>query len=515
MHYTFGEFLLDLDRFELRRGDALVPMERRNFDMLVHLVENRTRTVSKEDLIAAVWQDVVVTDASLSTALAQIRKALGDSGQTQALIRTIRGRGFRFVAEVGIVHDRAAKARSQDATESEHNTRPSIAVLPFELFGDDAAANAIAEAIPAELIATLARLRWLKVIARGSTFKFSPNETDFDEILSGLGATYAMTGSVEITGSSLSILVELTDTRTQHVVWVESFRGGRDAVFEMREQIARKTVSALEVHVPLNEAERLTHTPSGSLDAWGHYHLGVRHMQSYDRTKNLIAEGHLKKAVAIDPKFARAEAALAYTEFHNHFQMFGSETGIHRDLSMKHAEQAIELDPLDPFCALNYGRAKWLFGDIEEGLGWIERALTLNPNYAFGFYNSGIFQNILCKADMADEHVGNALDLSPLDPHLQSMLGTRALAAFLKDDLISATGFADQSLRAPNPHLYVYTLAAVVFHSAGLPDKARRCVQKIRARQVPFSGRDFLFHYDLRDTDRKRQMERALTALGI
>lgn len=330
-----------------------------------------------------------------------------------------------------------------------------------------------------------------------------------------LNADYVLSGDVELFNDVLSVTVELTDARSEDVIWGERFSGKLDDVFSMREQIARHVITALEVRVPVQEAALLAHTPSESLTAWGHFHLGVRHMQTYSRHNNDIAEHHFLQAIDLDPNFARAHAALAYTEFQNHFQKFGDALDVHRDRSLESASLAIDLDPLDPFCNLNIGRARWLFGDAEAALGWTERALELNPNYAFGFYHGAMFQSVLCEAEDAERQIAVAIGLSPLDPHMQSMLGIRALAAFLRNDLDSAALYTEESLRAPNAHLYVFMIGAVIFHSLNDHARTEVCLQKIRDRQVPFSSRDFLFHYNLRDPVQKRKLADAVAKLGI
>jgi DNA-binding winged helix-turn-helix (wHTH) protein/tetratricopeptide (TPR) repeat protein len=98
--FRFGEFELDEQQQELRKAGALVPLHATPMRLLVHLLEHRARLLSKEDLLEAVWPDVVVSDTALSTALKEIRGALGDDGARQRWIRTQRGRGYQFLGEV-------------------------------------------------------------------------------------------------------------------------------------------------------------------------------------------------------------------------------------------------------------------------------------------------------------------------------------------------------------------------------------------------------------------------------
>ena len=103
MKFCFENYVFDVDRHELRRGIELVPLEPQVFDLLVFLIENRDRVVTKDDLIASVWQGRIVSESTLTSRINAARKAIGDSGSEQQLIRTIARKGFRFVGSVRCV----------------------------------------------------------------------------------------------------------------------------------------------------------------------------------------------------------------------------------------------------------------------------------------------------------------------------------------------------------------------------------------------------------------------------
>ncbi|MDI3337966.1 winged helix-turn-helix domain-containing protein [Defluviimonas aestuarii] len=512
MIYEFGEFCLDKQRHELCGANGTIALEPKAMALLNFLVAERHRAVTKQDIFEAIWPGIFVTDASLSTLVKQIRKVLGDDGERQAFIKTVRGHGFHFVAEVREIRSAQAAAPVETLAPA---TKPTIAIRPFQLLGHNPTQQAVAEAIPAELIATLSRLRWINVIARGSSFRFGPGDADTADMAEQLGAQYVVSGLVEWHADGLAIFTELSDTRTGQVIWTERISGKIDDVYDMRARVARELVIALELRLPMHEADRLTHVPSENLDAWGHYHLGIRHLYRYNRADNQIAAGHFGRAIELDKGFARAYGGLSYTEFQNAFQHFGMDVDHHRRLTLNHAEEALKLDPLDPFCNLIYGRAKWLSGDAEDGLIWVDRSLELNPNYAFGYYNNATLNTVLCNSELADQNVDHALILSPLDPHLQSMFGTRALAAWIGDDPAAARRYAERALKSPNPHLYVFIIAAAIYAQRGEALKAQDCVDAIRAKQVPFGTKEFLTHFNLRRTDKLSDLVSTLAGLGI
>lgn len=515
MIFLFGSFRLDQSRHELRGTDGVIALEPKALALLGLLVTERDRAVSKEEIYEAIWPGIFVTEASLSTAIRQIRRALGDDGARQEWIRTIRGHGFRFVAEVQEITTAGSAVAAPTPELSIPAAKPTIAIRPFQLLGSDPAHQAVAEAIPAELIATLSRLRWVNVIARGSSFRFGTGRDDTGDMGAQLGAQYIVSGLVEWHAQGLAIFAELSDARTGQVIWTDRISGRMDEVYEMRARVARELVAGLELRLPMHEADRLAHVPSENLDAWGHYHLGIRHMYRYNRDDNEVASHHFRKAIELDRGFARAHGGLSYTEFQRAFQHFGNDLDHHRGLALTHAEESIRLDPLDPFCNLIYGRAKWLSGDAEDGLIWVDRSLELNPNYAFGYYNNATLNTVLCNAKVADKNVDAALTLSPLDPHLQSMFGTRALAAWIGNDLEAARRYSDRAMAAANPHLYVFIISAVVYTRCGETKKAQICVDAIRAKQVRFGKKDFLMHFNLRQPERLTELVDILDHLKL
>lgn len=512
----FGEYVLDLAARELRGPQGHTELEPKCFDLLQFLVKNRDRAIHKDEIFETIWPGVFVTDASLSTAIRQIRSALGDDGTSQQFIRTIRGYGFRFVADVMIESGSAGGIGESASTKLISTSgKPTIAVRPFQLIGGNTADLAIAEAIPSELIATLSRLRWLNVIARGSSFSFSVHSEDNENMSARLDARFIVSGMVEWMGAKVALTAELTDAHADTVIWSNRLVGALTDVFSLRSQIALELVSALEIRLPAYEADRLSNQRLENIDAWGQYHLGVRHIHFYNREHNQVAADHFKKALDLDPKLARAYCGLSYTEFQIAFQHYVEDTNHHKALSLRYAEQAMDLDELDPYCNLTYGRAKWLSGDAEGAIIWIERSTELNPNYAFGYYNYAMLNTVLCNGHMADETSKRSLLLSPLDPHLQSMYGIRSLASFIVGDLTAAQRYADLALNAANPHLYVYIIAAAAYSKGGEMAKAQDCVARMRNSNISFGKKEFLAHYNLRDKETYDSLSKALSSLQI
>ena len=310
--YRFAEFELDLARVELRAQGAVRALEPQVFALLALLIENRDRLVSRDEILEKVWDGKVVSDSALASRIKSVRQALGDDGKSQRFIRTLHGQGFRFVADVRAVQGGTTIAAGAGtavaeatATRTAHAlsklAKPSIAVLPFRLVGDAGPYSAIAEALPDELIIDLARLHWLFVTARGSSFRLRAADADMADIGRLLGVRYALAGSVEVRGRNFSVSVELADTRDAGIVWAERFGGALADVHRIRDEIRQSVLAALEVRIPQHEAALARLNVSEDLDAWSAYHLGLQHVYRFNRQDNAAATALFQRAIERDP----------------------------------------------------------------------------------------------------------------------------------------------------------------------------------------------------------------------
>lgn len=171
----------------------------------------------------------------------------------------------------------------------------------------------------------MAQWRWLFVTARGSSFRLRDLGADLGHVGRVLGVTYCLTGAVQLEGRSLTVMVELVDTRDAGVVWADRFTGKLDDVHAFRGAIRSQVLSALELQIPLHEAALARLTVSENLDAWSAYHLGLQHMYRFNRQDNAAAAALFSRAVAQDPSFARAHAGLSFVHFQTAFMRLGCQ----------------------------------------------------------------------------------------------------------------------------------------------------------------------------------------------
>lgn len=500
MTWIFGDFRLDPERFELSCGAELVRLEPQVLALLCLLVRHHDRMVTKDEIVEKIWNGQSVSDASISSRIRSARQAVGDDGHHQTTIRTVHGRGFRFVAEVvETAPAQAAKATAPPETNSPLTGRPSIAILPFRPLAMTPELAILADAIPYEIIQALSRLRWLAVIARGSSFRFRKPDPDLELVATALGARYVLSGIIEANVSRLAVTLELSDASTNEVIWGDRINAPLDAVDDLRSRVVEHLVTALDVYIPLNEARSSQMAALETLDAWANYHLGLQHLYRFTTNDNQRAKGLFERAVMLDPHFARAHAGLSFTSFLEAFLHLGPHLKEATRAARHHAERGLELDSLDPFANFTMGRSHWLTDDLDTAAEWLARATTLNPNYAQGFYSSAMTSMLTGNLAATEVGLDTALQLSPLDPLLYGMHGVRSQMFIQSGDYAAAARWGDRAAATPGAHYLIAMIAMVANGLAGRHDTAARWRQTVRQRKPDANAAHYFAAFPTRD----------------
>jgi len=519
MIYQFDDFRLDIARQELWRGSESIDVEPKVLDLLRLLVENHDRLVTKEELFSVLWDDRSVTDSALSTCIKSARRAVEDTGRRQSVIKTIHGKGLRWVAPFKIVPLPQEVAENDiDASEDvwgEANKRPSIAILPFDALGESPATKTLCEAIPHELIAAISRLRWISVIARGSSFRFRTNAGDLDEIGRRLRVRYCLTGSVEMLGAQLVISVVLTDTSDGQVVWADRFKSLLEEVHTVRETIIAQVIFAVEVQIPFSEAAKARLRSPENIDVWSAYHLGLQSLYRFDENENERAVAMLEKAVLLEPGFARAHAALSFAHFKTAFMHYSSDRNVAVNAARGAAERAIELDPMDPFANFNMGRALWLVGNLSGAQSWLNRSTSISPNFAQGIYARAWTETVSGSSQLGRRLSDEARNLSPLDPLLYAMLGTRAISLAMEGRDTEAAEWAVRAANEPGAHDLISVIAIITNDLAGNRKEAADWARHVRQNRHDISQDHFFGSFPFSNSQVRARFSEALTRHGI
>ena len=329
MGFRFGNFEIDAARQELRRAGEAVHIEPQVFDLLVHLVQNRDRIVSKDELIDTIWRGRAISEAALSSCVSAARRALDDNGNDQALVRTLHKRGFRFVGDVdessapaAITAGRSplmqlalpdAAGAVSTAEPAPLSDRPSIAVLPFENMSCEEDQEYFADGLTEDIITGLSRQPWFSVIARNSSFTYKGQAVDVRDVSAQLGVRYVLEGSVRKAANRVRVTGQLIDAANGNHLWAEKYDRELADIFALQDDITNRVIGSVSPHILVAEAARVERKPPLSIDAWDLVMQSVPHMWRMNTQEHARAQALLRKAIELDGNYAHAHALLGWT----------------------------------------------------------------------------------------------------------------------------------------------------------------------------------------------------------
>ncbi|HEV7268377.1 MAG TPA: tetratricopeptide repeat protein [Falsiroseomonas sp.] len=528
MRLCFGMYELDLRRQELRRGDDVVHVEPQVFDIIVHLLRNRDRVVGKDELFDTIWQGRIVSDAALSSRINAARKAVGDDGDRQDVIRTVHKRGFRFVAEVREIDDSeppaAAEGRPPErapapplpSPPATSESRPSIVVLPFANLSTEPDTEYFAYGLTDDIIRLLARHRWLDVLSRHSGAPYRHGQADAREIGAALGVRYIVQGSVRRQGERVRITADLVSAETGLQLWSDAHEFTLEHLLDIQRSMAEQIAATIEPELARLEREAAVRRPPRHFDAWDCYQRGLWHLWGFTMPGMQEAEAMFRRALEIDPNFARAHGALAYVHLQSAVLRPPTDRPALIERAMEEARIAVALDDQDCMNLCVLGRAHAFQQDYEEAIARLEQSVDLNPSFAQAWYALG-FTLIFCgREEEAVACIERATDLSPRDPHIASFHSTRALAHFFLNDLDAAVALTRQAARVPNAKHWPFAVQAAALGLLGREAEARRAVAELRRRYPEYTiaaaRADFFF---CRDAARIERFVEGLRRAGV
>jgi len=387
-----------------------------------------------------------------------------------------------------------AQPMPQPAAESPRPgpRRASIAVMPFVGHGEGAVAEGgAAGGLAHDVITRLAKLRSLFVIAQGTVFALAERQVTPEDAGRMLKVDYLVSGAVRRQGRRLTVTVELAETRTARIVWAEVFNHPVDDAFLVLDEIGNRIVASIASEIETIERNRAILKPPSSLDAWEAHHRGLWHMYRFTKADNERARQFFETAVRLDPTFARAYAGLSFTHFQNAFQGWARREA-EVDRAFDAAGQSLMVDDRDPAAHWAMGRALWLRGQQDQSVLELECAVDLSPNFALGHYTLAFVHSQGGDPEAAMRAADHSRHLSPFDPLLFGMLGSRAMALVRLSRFEEAADWAVKAAARPNAHAHIRAIAAYSLALAGRVDEARVYMGAIRRVLPRYGVGDFL-----------------------
>jgi len=491
--YQFENFLIDTDRRELKGAAGVIHVEPQVFDLLVHLVQNTNRVISKDELIERVWNGRVVSDAALNSRITSARRAIGDSGEKQDLIRTIQRRGFLFAAEVATSDQASAAAgpapRLTSATLPVPD-KPSIAVLPFQNLSGDPTQEYFADGVVEDIITGLSRIKWLLVIARNSSFAYKGQAVDVKRIGRDLGVRYVLEGSVRKADKHVRINALLVDAETGVHLWADRYDRHLGDIFALQDQITLSVVGAIEPNLRDAEIERVKRKRPDSLHAYDLVLRATPHVYLATPEEAAKALPYLEQALALEADYAGAHGLLAWC--HQILFMRAGFKEQDRVTAIRHGRTAL-VHGRDDATALALGA--FVTGLVEHdgatAVEAFERALALSPSSAFALFLGCIVLAYAGDSERAIDWAERALRVSPIDRLAYIPHHAIAIGHFVRGRYEEAAMSVRRAVQC-NPSLSVtqsWLVAALV--KLGRTNEAKGVAKKVLALQPSFSSSRF------------------------
>ena len=490
MQFHFSDYVLDASRRELRRGEQSIEVEPQVLDLLIYLLRNNDRVITKDDLIASVWGGRIVSDTTLTSRIYAARRAIGDSGRNQTLIRTIARKGLRFIGDVRVEADNEAAPSSEKPSDAASTLaqlapalpdRPAIAVLPFSNMSDDPEQEYFSDGISEDIITALSKLRWFFVIARNSSFVYKGKSVPVKQVGEDLGVGYVLEGSVRKSGGRLRITAQLNDVASGSHVWAERYDRDVADVFAVQDEITEAIVAAIEPQLYTAENIRIRRKAPANLDAWDLVMQALSYYWRVTRQDHATAQDLLQKAIAIEPNYGQALGVLAasYT--------FGAHMGWVeleeiRAIAERTALAAIRADSEDAWAHHALGSFYLITRRFDDSLAELELALRLNPNFsqAQNYYAAAL--GFCGRPEEAVAAAQRAIRLSPRDQFLALFYGSACLAQYIGRNYEEALRLARVAVRLRGDYAAAHRVLAAAAGMSGDSEAAAALAELRRAQ---------------------------------
>lgn len=492
MLYLFEDFTFDSERRELNRGGRSISVQPQVFDLLEYLIRNRTRVVSKDDLIADIWAGRIVSESALTSRINAARTAIGDNGDEQRLIRTAPRKGVRFV---GTVREEAPTDSAAPQFETvvpgqriDAADRPSIAVMPFQNMSGDSEQEYFADGMVEEIITGLSRIKWLSVTSRNSTFIYKDKPVAIKEVVDKLGVRYVLEGGVRKSGNRIRITAQLIDGEADAHLWAEQYDRRLEDVFALQDEITMHVIGAIEPSLRKAEIGRVRRQRPNNLNAYDLILRSLPFVFSHMPKDAAIAIPLLENAVRLQPDYGAAHAFLGWCLHHRFGRVVLREED--RINAVQHAHAAIACGSDDAAALAVAAHVIRLDErDIATALKLFDRALELSNSNVFALSLSAIALAWMGKAELAIERAERAIRLSPFDSFNFRSHSALAIAYFCLQQHQDAVDAARNAVRYNLNFSISRAVLAAALLRLGRPAEARRAAREVLECEPTFTIR--------------------------
>lgn len=499
MQFVFGSYVLDVRRLQLMRDGQAVPTEPQVFALLRHLVENRDRLVSRDEIFEVIWRDRIVSDAALSSRIKATRAAIGDDGARQELVRTVHGRGFQFVGQV--------EEQRDETSTSPAVARPSLAVMPTIMVSPDDTQRAFGEGLEDDISAAVGRVGTIYVARHTGA-------ADPRHAAEELGVRYVLALKLRFAEEAFRLHASLLHAKHMVEVWADRFEGRLDDPFAAQDQVVSAVLGRLVPNVMMVEVQRAASEASVT-DAYHELLRATPLCMKMDAQDNRQAVVHLERALAADPDHALSRGLLAWCLGQQALSEWAPDRTAAFAAAMDHGRRALILAPRDALVLTFVASAEVAAGEHVAARHHLETALDLNPSLAWAWAMLGAQETYSGRLQKAIDNYERALRLSPHDPMRYSYYFGIGAARYGTGDYEGALPLLEQGyLEAPGstwaPRLIMACTAEL-----GLTQRMEQVAQVVRALKPDSSAEELVDSAPIRDLDYRTRLAGSFRKAGF
>jgi len=419
--FGFGQFVLDISRYELTRSGKPARLERIPMDLLILLAREHGRLIGREEIIERLWGKGLHfdTDNSINTAIRKIRHALGDNPENPQYVETVPGKGYRFKSETVVA------LSAETGQKVEKRSRTMLAVLPFENLSGDPAQEYFSDGLSEETIMRLGQMspHRMGVIARTSSMAYKHAKKSVAQIGQELGVDYVLEGSVRREGERVRITAQLIRVQDQIHMWAENYDRQLPGILDIHGDIGAAIAAQVKLKLMSEEEQQLTKNPPRGTESHDDYLRGRYHYARFNLADAQKAVEYFQSATDCDPAFCLAHSGLADALM---VLPISGDTASQEVFPRAKAAiaRALQLDLDSAEAHTSDAAAKfWFDWDFKGTEMAARRAISRNENYSLAhLYLAHVLSNIGRHAE-ALATIRQALVLDPLSLIVGAMHG--------------------------------------------------------------------------------------------
>lgn len=558
-NFRVGDWQVHPAACEITRGDTVVRLAPKEMDLLQLLASRPGEVFTRTQLEEQVWPDVIVGYDSLTKSVGKLRDALGDTGRPSTYVQTVPKKGYRLIAEVSNVAadhavpesghgkrtDAPAPAKrkrwitaaivftgvfvaimltlstlrqhdgSEPSVQAEPGGRPLLIVLPFKNLNGDPEQAYFSRGITDDLITDLSGYPGIEVISSRTAFQYNQPDVNLDTLVDTLGVSYVVEGSIRRGNEQLRINVQIIDAERGTNLWAEQYNRPLTSLFDIQDEVRSRIVSALSVKLNNGETKQEQKRYTDNYHAYDMFLRGQSNLiKRASAEDNSLAREQLEQAIAIDPGFARAYAALAMANADAYRHGWADNPEVTRRIALQQARYAIELDPELRFATLAMGYVEFFVAaNHQQAAAMAERTLELDPNNADAHLLLATIYAHANEYKKAEAYVESSMRLNPTPPSIYFHIG--AISHLLRGDYPPALNMLEQSLMINPERLLGKIYITITLVRMNRLEDARWYAEELLAQLPDFNAEQWANRQPFKDRTINRQLRNDLHEAGL